>query len=94
MHDLTEDLTQRDLKWLLIVPGGTYLAYRMIRRVYLETQLPPGPRGWPWFGYTRCMGKDVSLMNVGGGFIMPLGLDTYFKGPKKTLVDMLVLVAS
>ncbi|VUZ51082.1 unnamed protein product [Hymenolepis diminuta] len=51
--------TSDDRKWFVIVPVGLYATYKLFRTCYRESQLPPGPRGWPWLGYTKCLGSDA-----------------------------------
>ncbi|KAM7540585.1 hypothetical protein Aperf_G00000030715 [Anoplocephala perfoliata] len=46
-------------KWLITISLGAYVTYRVVRKCYREFQLPPGPVGWPWIGYTDCLGKDA-----------------------------------
>nr|CUU98460.1 hypothetical transcript [Hymenolepis microstoma] len=48
-----------DHKWFIIVPVGLFATYKVLRTCYRESQLPPGPVGYPWLGYTKCLGLDA-----------------------------------
>ncbi|VDD78101.1 unnamed protein product [Mesocestoides corti] len=58
-QEMLEDVSGGNLKWMILIPTGVYLFYRVLRWCYVEIQLPPGPIGWPWLGYTRCLGDDA-----------------------------------
>ncbi|VDD77692.1 unnamed protein product [Mesocestoides corti] len=58
-RELLEDVPGGNLKWLILATGVGYLAYRILWWGYVQIQLPPGPIGWPWLGYTRCLGSDA-----------------------------------
>ncbi|VDL44816.1 unnamed protein product [Hymenolepis diminuta] len=42
-------------KWYIFASFGALVAYKVVRYCYREYQLPPGPIGWPWLGYTPCL---------------------------------------
>nr|CUU97392.1 hypothetical transcript [Hymenolepis microstoma] len=42
-------------RWYIFAPLCAMVAYKVIRHCYREYQLPPGPTGWPWLGYTPCL---------------------------------------
>ncbi|KAL5967584.1 hypothetical protein TSMEX_004690 [Taenia solium] len=54
-----ENIGVKEYKWIVLIPVGAYLAYRVILKWHTESQLPPGPTGWPWLGYTSCLGEGA-----------------------------------
>ncbi|KAL5113012.1 hypothetical protein TcWFU_009885 [Taenia crassiceps] len=57
--EIKENIPTKEHKWIILIPVGAYLAYRIIRKWHTESQLPPGPTGWPWLGCTSCLGEDA-----------------------------------
>uniref|UniRef100_A0A183TCM8 Cytochrome P450 n=1 Tax=Schistocephalus solidus TaxID=70667 RepID=A0A183TCM8_SCHSO len=42
---------------LIVVPAVGYVLYKVCRFIRRYRQMPPGPTGIPWLGYTPCLGK-------------------------------------
>ncbi|KAH9286439.1 Cytochrome P450 2F2 [Echinococcus granulosus] len=57
--EIKEYILSEEHNWIILIPVGAYLAYRVIREWHTESQLPPGPTGWPWLGYTDCLGENA-----------------------------------
>ncbi|KAL7061712.1 hypothetical protein AAHC03_0263 [Spirometra sp. Aus1] len=55
---LRDSLLNFKYRWIL-VPTVGYVLYRVCRFIRRCRQLPPGPVGIPWLGYTPCLGNNA-----------------------------------